>query len=407
VSIVVDKLTIGSAAIDSAASSIAFTTTQAVAASGFITLDVGAFFNSAAGQTVTGVSGGSLTWTIDKQAVTSIPGGGALIAKVRAPAPSGLASGTTITATFSASAVGGRSIAGSSFTGVATSSPVDGTPPAIATFSSTTAWATGSATITAGSLVSGMAYQATTNLTSTPTSPSLEEYDINGGAGSFSATGAYRIEASSGSFTVAGTWSGSCSGVAAVVAYLAASGGGADQNITGAGAIASSEAIGSHTVTPGDVTVSPSGIASAEAIGTHTVTPGAVTVSPSGIASAEAVGSHTVTPGGLTLSPTGIASAEAVGTAVVTPGAVTVSPTGIASGEVVSTGDVVTVGLSITGAGAIGSAEAIGSHTLTPGPVTISPTGIPSGEAFGSPTITGGTSPTSQSTRLIMTGVGN
>jgi hypothetical protein len=384
VSIVVDKLTIGSAAIDSAASSIAFTTTQAVAASGFITLDVGAFFNSAAGQTVTGVSGGSLTWTIDKQAVTSIPGGGALIAKVRAPAPSGLASGTTITATFSASAVGGRSIAGSSFTGVATSSPVDGTPPAIATFSSTTAWATGSATITAGSLVSGMAYQATTNLTSTPTSPSLEEYDINGGAGSFSATGAYRIEASSGSFTVAGTWSGSCSGVAAVVAYLAASGGGADQNITGAGAIASSEAIGSHTVTPGDVTVSPSGIASAEAIGTHTVTPGAVTVSPSGIA-----------------------SAEAVGTAVVTPGAVTVSPTGIASGEVVSTGDVVTVGLSITGAGAIGSAEAIGSHTLTPGPVTISPTGIPSGEAFGSPTITGGTSPTSQSTRLIMTGVGN
>jgi hypothetical protein len=46
VSIVVDKLTIGSAAIDSAASSIAFTTTQAVAASGFITLDVGAFFTS-------------------------------------------------------------------------------------------------------------------------------------------------------------------------------------------------------------------------------------------------------------------------------------------------------------------------------------------------------------------------
>jgi hypothetical protein len=224
--VAISKLTIGSAAVDTALGTVAFTTSVAVPAGDFITLDIGAAYTSGT-PTVTGISGGSLTWTIDKQASAAVVGPNVgLVAKASAQAPAGLASGTTITATFSASAAGGRSIAGASFTGVATSSPVDGTPPAVASFTATTAWATGSATIAAGSVVTGMAWQATSNFTSAPTSPSLEEYDINGGAASFSATGAYRIEASSGSFTVAGTWSGSASGLALAVAYKAAAGGG-------------------------------------------------------------------------------------------------------------------------------------------------------------------------------------
>jgi hypothetical protein len=228
VAIAVDQATIGSAAIDSALGTVAFTTTVAVPAGDFITLDIGAAYTSGS-PTVTGIADDAvshLTWTIDKQASAAVVGPNVgLVAKASAQAPAGLPSGTTITATFSASAAGGRSIAGSSFTGVATSSPVDGTPPAVASFTATTAWATNAATIAAGSLLSGMAWQATSNFTSVPTSPSIEEYDINGGAGSFSATGAYRIEVSGGSFTVAGTWSGSSSGLALAVAYLAAAGG--------------------------------------------------------------------------------------------------------------------------------------------------------------------------------------
>lgn len=153
-----------------------------------------------------------------------------------------------------------------------------------------------------------------------------------------------------------------------------------DQNITGAGAITSGEAVGSHILTPGPVTVSPSGIASAEAFGTARLD---LNIGPAGaIASAEAFGTDVITPGAVTISPTGIVSAEALGTPV--------------------------VGGDIAGAGGIGSAEAFGAPTISVGPVTISPSGIPSAEAFGSDTITGGVVlGSSSTTRLIMTGVGN
>jgi hypothetical protein len=225
--IAVDQLTIGSAAIDSAASTVAFTTTQPVAADGFVTLDVGAFYLSAGTATLLSVADNAashLTWVIDKQTTTVNPGGTGwiLLAKVSAQAPSGLPSGTTVTATFSASASGARSIAGSSFTGVAASSPVDGTPPGVASYT-TAAWATNSVTVSGGSLVSGATTEVQTNLTSTPatsTPATIEEYDINGGAGSFAATGAYRIDGGlGGTYTVAGTWSGTAIGIALIVAY--------------------------------------------------------------------------------------------------------------------------------------------------------------------------------------------
>jgi hypothetical protein len=111
---------------------------------------------------------------------------------------------------------------GSSFTGVAASSPVDGTPPGVASYT-TAAWATNSVTVSGGSLVSGATTEVQTNLTSTPattTPATIEEYDINGGAGSFAATGAYRIDGGlGGTYTVAGTWSGTAIGIALIVAY--------------------------------------------------------------------------------------------------------------------------------------------------------------------------------------------
>lgn len=226
-SIAIDQTTLGSSATDSAASTIALTTTAAVTAGGFIVLCLG-WFNNSSAVTLTSVSGGSLTWTIDKQSSFATAGSGILsCAVVSAQAASGLASATTITATLSGAANGGRSIGAMSFTGVAASSPVDGTPPATKNSSSTTAWASNSATLTAGSVLVATAYEAATDTTSTPTSPSVESFDVKGPAGSFAQTAAYRIESSAGSVAVAGTWATSISDTTVnAVAYLAAGGGG-------------------------------------------------------------------------------------------------------------------------------------------------------------------------------------
>jgi hypothetical protein len=139
-------------------------------------------------------------------------------------------------------------------------------------------------------------------------------------------------------------------------------GGGGDQNLTGAGAIASGEALGSDTVTPGPVTASPTGIASAEALGTARLD---LNVTPTGIASGEALGSDTVTPGAVDDHADRHRVGEAVGTAL--------------------------VGSGIAGCrrDQLGS-ETFGADTVTTGPVELDPAGIASGEAFGQATITGG-----------------
>lgn len=217
--IAIDQANIGNAGIDSSATSIPFTTTQIVAANGFIVV------NPTWGdqtRTLSSVSGGGLTWTIDKQGVSSgLQNVGCAV--VSAQAPAGLASGTVITATYSGATVG-RGISGSSFTGVATSSPVDVTSGPT-DFTGTTAWTTGSTTIAAGSLLIAVAHCSTTNDTSTITSPSIEAQDFGGGAGTFGQTVGYRIELAGGSFTVAGAWSASEQGTVVAVAYKAAAGG--------------------------------------------------------------------------------------------------------------------------------------------------------------------------------------
>jgi hypothetical protein len=193
--IAIDRANAGTAADDAGSTTIAVNTTLTVAAGGFIVASVGWWHASA---TLSSVAGGSLSWSIAVQGKNSIANPASAL--VWAQAPSGLASGTTITATFSAS-VNGRQIGISSFTGVDTSSPVD-TTVAVQS-SSTTAW-TATASIAAGSVLVATAH-LDPSASSTITSPSIEALDWNDTANTAMTTG-YRIEASAGSYAVAGTW---------------------------------------------------------------------------------------------------------------------------------------------------------------------------------------------------------
>ena len=78
----------------------------------------------------------------------------------------------------------------------------------------------------------------------------------------------------------------------------------------------------------------PTGVGTGEAFGTPTITQtgGGVTASPTSIASAEAFGSSTLSPGPVTASPNGIATALALGVPV-SSALLSVASVGIASGE--------------------------------------------------------------------------
>jgi hypothetical protein len=220
--IAIDQTTIGGNASTAAAGSLAFTTAAAVAAGGFIVLGVG-WFTTGGVVTLSSVSGGGLTWTIDKQGHAANPSG-SLSAVVSAQAPAGLASGTTITATFSASTPSDLVIGGCSFTGVATSSPVDATSGPVGVSPAAAGWTTASTALSAGSVLVGVCYTETNPLTSTITAPSQEWLDRPAGTDT-ALTGGYRIESSAGSYTVAGAWSAAGSSTTNGVAYLAAAGG--------------------------------------------------------------------------------------------------------------------------------------------------------------------------------------
>jgi hypothetical protein len=215
--IAIDNANAGTAVNDAAATTIAVSTTATVAAGGFIVASIAWW---AAAATLSSVSGGGLTWVIAKQAQHPTANPAAAIAY--AQAPSGLASGTTITATYSTS-VNGRAIGLTSFTGVATSSPLDTTSgPTSST--STTAWATSSTTIAAGSVLVAYCHMDPFT-TDTPTAPSIEALDW-GDASNLSGATLYRIEAAGGAFTIAGTMAAAVSYVAVAAAFLASAGGG-------------------------------------------------------------------------------------------------------------------------------------------------------------------------------------
>lgn len=214
--IAIDQANVGEVAADTAGSTIVLTTSATVVAGALIVLTI----TCVNPQTVSSVSGGGLTWTIDKQGTG---GGSSQVAIVSAPAPAGLASGTVITVNLSASTAGGRSCFATSFTGVLPVSPVGTTNGPIAT-SASTAWATGSTTIAAGSLLIACSSDFTSLQTSTPTAPSIEAHDA--GSGGFSQTTCYRIEPAGGTVTIAGTFAAAASGTVCAVEYKAAPDGG-------------------------------------------------------------------------------------------------------------------------------------------------------------------------------------
>lgn len=216
--IAVENANAGTAANDASATTIAVATAATIAAGALVVVSLGWWLASAA--TVT-VSGGALTWATAVQGKN--PSAEQQAAIAYALAPSGLASATTVTATYSA-AVHGRQIGVSSFTGVDAVTPL-GNTGAITAGNLVAAWATASVAISAGSVLIGVSH-LDPNGTSTITSPSIEALDWTDGANT-AATMGYRIEASAASYTVAGTWSTSSSRNATVGAeFKAAAGGG-------------------------------------------------------------------------------------------------------------------------------------------------------------------------------------
>ena len=217
--IVIDQADLGGKqAVSGTLTTVAMTTTQAVAAGGFVVVCV----SGLGGSQVTGVSGGGLSWTVDKTYDGSGGGGGRGLGIASAQCAAGLASGATFTATF-LSAADGRCIGGMSFTGVATSSPVD-TTNGPNNASATAAWATGSTAVAAGSVLIANCYTVDTASGNTPTAPSLEAFECANVTDGYSMPAEYRIEAGAGSVTVAGTFGASAATSNIAVAYLAAAG---------------------------------------------------------------------------------------------------------------------------------------------------------------------------------------
>jgi hypothetical protein len=213
--IAVDVANCGTNGNDSVTTSLTVTTTSAVASGGFIVMAFSWFDPGAHNPTIS-FSGGGLSWTVDKQG--HLVGGfedGVAIGSAQAPA--GLASSTVLTVTLSASIASQSAIVGvSSFTGVKTTSPVDGTPLGL-TSAATAAWSTGNYAITAGSLIFAMC--AAEDVFTNTMSAGTEAWE---GTSSFvHSAGGYRIEPSAGSYPVSGTWSSAGTNVNSAVAYLA------------------------------------------------------------------------------------------------------------------------------------------------------------------------------------------
>jgi hypothetical protein len=182
-----------------------FNTSGTVAAGGFIVLFCGHFNDT---PTLTSVGGGGLTWTSNLAGPNSL-GAGGYAAIVSAPAPSGLASGTTITVTWGGSAVA-QSLGAMSFTGVS-GVDVAGT---VQSFNSGTATTTGNISVAAGSvLVGGFWSEAeATAGGGTITAPSTKTAVDVDTSRQYGQMMGYRLEASAGTVAVAGAWATSSGG---------------------------------------------------------------------------------------------------------------------------------------------------------------------------------------------------
>ena len=203
VPIAVDQANIGELIQNAAvATTSVLTTTQTVAPNALIVLTVNWF---TAGSTVLqGVSGGGLTWTIDKHIESA---GGECAAIVSAPAPTGLPSGTAITVDFGDTSSAARLIAGSSFLGLnLTATKVHASNAFIPNY--TTNWAGSGFNTTTPTLLIGMTTSAGHgNPTSTPNGGEVEAHDFHDSAGQHVQIVNYEISTTPGFHQLGGAWS--------------------------------------------------------------------------------------------------------------------------------------------------------------------------------------------------------
>ncbi len=201
--------------VENAGSTTMKMTTSAAAASN---TRVFAFVTwSNATRTLSSVTGGGLTWSVDEQATDTA---NFHVAIASASAPSGLPSGTAITATFSGS-VNHGDMAAASFLGIAATNPVDAV--ASKAQAGATGWTVGLTTSNPNDLVLGWStIDAVT--TSNPIAPNSTIDSFNQLNFYSSVTNEYQIDIATGQKTVSGTWassSGSTADATIAVAYKA------------------------------------------------------------------------------------------------------------------------------------------------------------------------------------------
>lgn len=154
--------------------------------------------------TLSSVSGGSLTWVIDTQQHDTNSFVGQAI--VTADAPAGLSASASITPTFSNSP-SGYSLSAFSMTGVAggASGYIDVVATARLQFT-VSAWSSNNlVTTNANDVCVGIAIPNGGNPTNTPSGSATEEFDFAGNA--YQQVVEWRIENTTGTKTIAGTWS--------------------------------------------------------------------------------------------------------------------------------------------------------------------------------------------------------
>jgi hypothetical protein len=187
-------------------------TTGATVTAGHHLILVAGRFNST--NSTMSVSGGGLTWTEDVTLVS----GSYRISIFRAPAPSGLASGTTLTVTHTGGGTADCIIAAHSYSGIDTAGTVIATGSHAD--SATTAWGSGAVASTSGNALIGGSFSDGAAVSSTPTSPGVERYDINIGAQSECLELVDKVSVA-GSDSIDGTWNASTTSISAAVCYKA------------------------------------------------------------------------------------------------------------------------------------------------------------------------------------------
>lgn len=189
-------------------------TTTAAAAAGSRVLLFGFYFDGG-GATCNGGSGGGLTWVADDNYVNA---SGNTLFVASADAPSGLASSTVITPSFTSAVDFGPGLAAVSFTGMATGA--SGYVDVVATDKENTSnpWTTNNVVTTdADTLLIGLAMSDAAS--SVATAPYTEIHDWNS-EGSNRTTSVYRIVASAGTYTPGGSWAaGPSFGIFIGIAY--------------------------------------------------------------------------------------------------------------------------------------------------------------------------------------------